>query len=75
MPLGPKVAAGLECLQSRGKLSGNLLLNGLPHPSTANAERIACFLGDKPARLVSAKTNADALITAREALKARVSAL
>ena len=75
VPLGPKVSAGLEYLAQQGTINPKLILDGMPHPSGANSERIACFLGDKPAHLVSAKTNADALITARETITARVSAL
>ena len=75
VPLGPRVSAGLSYLVEQGRLDANRILNGMPHPSGANAERIACFLGDKPARLVSAKTNANALITAREMIMSRVSAL
>lgn len=75
VPLGPKVAGGLEFLARQGLLDQRRLLSGLPHPSGANAERIACFLGDKPPELASTKTNAAALITARETIMARVSAL
>lgn len=75
VPLGSKVAAALHHLAKIGLIDERRILSGLPHPSGANAERISCFLGDKPADLVSPKTNAAALYTAREALVARVSAL
>lgn len=75
VPLGPKVSEGLEYLAQRGCLDPDLILSGLPHPSGANAERIACFLGEKSPEDVSPKTNASALITARESIMARVGAL
>jgi hypothetical protein len=75
VPLGPKVSAGLEYLAQRGRLDPKAILSGLPHPSGANAERIACFLGEKSPEDASPKTNAGALLTARESIMARVSAL
>lgn len=75
VPLGPKVAAALEHLAFIGQIDRSRILAGLPHPSGANNERIAYFLGDKSAHLCSPKTNTAALDTAREALCARVSQL
>lgn len=75
VPLGPKVTAALNHLASLGKIDKNRIMAGLPHPSGANNERIAYFLGEKAADLCSAKTNTVALDTAREALRARVSQL
>ena len=75
VPLGPKVTAALNYLASLGKIDKNRIMAGLPHPSGANNERIAYFLGEKAADLCSAKTNTVALDTAREALRARVSQL
>jgi len=43
-PLGPKVAQVFEMLIKQGVLDSNQILFGLPHPSGANAERIAYFL-------------------------------
>ena len=73
VPLGPKVCAAMTHLAQKGQIKGSKILEGLPHPSGANAERIACFLGHKPAELVSSKTNAAALYTARDALTHHVS--
>lgn len=75
VPLGPKVAAAMRHLADLGMIKHDHILDGLPHPSGANAERIAYFLGEKPAHLCSAKTNTATLDTAREALCARVSRL
>ena len=47
----------------------------MTHPSGANAERIAYFLGKKSRSALSVKTNADKLDQAREAMIGKVSAL
>jgi hypothetical protein len=75
LPLGPKVTAAMHYLADLELIDRNRIMDGLPHPSGANAERIAYFLGRKPAELCSVKTNTAALDTAREALRARVSRL
>jgi hypothetical protein len=75
VPLGPKVTAALDHLASAGLVDRARVLSGLPHPSGANAERISCFLGDKPAELVSRKTNAETLYAARTKLMRQVSAI
>lgn len=72
IPLGPKVSEGLRWLASQGVLQADRILDGLPHPSGANAERIAYFLGRKERSALSAKTNAAQLDAAREALLLRV---
>tara|TARA_R110001583_G_scaffold191912_1_gene357798 strand:- start:16829 stop:17005 length:177 start_codon:yes stop_codon:yes gene_type:complete len=51
------------------------ILDGLPHPSGANAERIAYFLGSKSKDALSAKTNANKLDQARESMMRKVQAL
>lgn len=75
VPLGPKVAAALDHLAAQGMINGDRVLAGLPHPSGANAERIAYFLGDKPAERCSIKTNPAALAQARAELIRQVDAL
>jgi hypothetical protein len=75
VPLGPKVSEGLDWLVTRGVLSADQVLHGLPHPSGANAERIAYFLGRKGREALSAKTDATKLDAIRAQLKARVAAL
>lgn len=72
VPLGPKVAAGLRFLAAQGVIDQAKILDGMPHPSGANQERIACFLGDKPADQCSAKTNSLALAAARSELVGKV---
>jgi hypothetical protein len=75
VPLGPKVVAALKCLATRGLIREDRILDGLPHPSGANAERIAYFLGTKPADRLSNKTNPAVIDAARSTLRDRVMAL
>lgn len=57
VPLGPKVSEALSFLVKQGLINGANVLDGLPHPSGANAERIAYFLGKKPESQLSVKTD------------------
>lgn len=75
VPLGDKVAEALHFLADRGCLTKERILDGLPHPSGANAERIAYFLGKKDRAALSAKTNPDKLDRARSELIAKVALL
>jgi hypothetical protein len=75
IPLGPKVTDMLQILAAGGLIQPDRIIAGLPHPSGANAERIAYFLGRKPKDKLSPKTNAEALDTARESVLTRVSAI
>lgn len=75
VPLGPAVSAGLRWLAAEGVLRPDQIIEGLPHPSGANAERIAYFLGRKAAQNLSNKTNAAALDLARTSLKRQVARL
>ena len=70
VPLGPKVDEAV-----RRCVPGEQVLSGLPHPSGANAERIAFFLGRKARGDLSAKVAPDRLLAARDALLAKMSAL
>jgi hypothetical protein len=72
VPLGPKVSEGLDWLAQRGVIPADRILHGLPHPSGANAERIAYFLGRKDGGRLSAKTNAEKLDEVRQELRSRV---
>lgn len=75
VPLGDKVADALHYLSAKGLLDKAKILDGLPHPSGANAERIAYFMGRKSRNELSVKTNPDKLDEARESLQQRVMAL
>lgn len=72
IPLGPKVEEALSFAVNAGSVNQEQVLGGLPHPSGANAERIAYFLGEKPANKLSSKTNSIKLDTAREQVLAKV---
>ena len=75
VPLGPKVAAAMHHLAAQGMIDAAQIMDGMPHPSGANQERIACFLGDKAWDRCSAKTNSRALAAARDALETKVARL
>lgn len=75
VPLGPKVTEAFQHLQTKGLLKAEQLLDGLPHPSGANAERISYFLGGKPREKLSSKTNAAVLDAAKARLLANLAKL
>lgn len=75
VPLGPKVSEALEYLVHIGAIDGTRVLEGFPHPSGANAERIAYFLGRKNKDVVSKKTDPVKIDNARAALEKKMSAL
>ena len=66
VPLGSAADAACQHLVTLGKLDSRQVLNGLPHPSGANAERISYFLGRKARGLLSSKTVPEPLDTGRE---------
>lgn len=75
VPLGDKVAEALHFLADQGMLDRHRILDGLPHPSGANAERIAYFLGRKDRKALSAKTSPEKLDLARDELVRQVGGL
>ena len=75
IPLGPTVSQGLDFMVRQGRLNSSQILHGLPHPSGANAERIAYFCGRKERAALSSKTNADKLDAIRNSLIAQVRTL
>lgn len=75
IPLGDKVAEALHYLSCKGLLNQDRILDGLPHPSGANAERIAYFLGKKNRESLSSKTNPEKLDKAKSLMISRVLAL
>lgn len=72
IPLGKEPTAVLREFAERGLIKKDCLLDGLPHPSGANAERIAYFLGRKQRENLSAKTRAETLDAARDELVRKV---
>ncbi len=75
LPLGPKPTAALRHLVSLGVLSKDRVLEGLPHPSGANGERISYFLGLKPKAVLSVKTRPEMIDKARGVLLAQVASM
>jgi hypothetical protein len=75
IPLGPKPARALRYLADRDLIDPIKILDGLPHPSGANAERIAYFLGRKERALLSTKTSAQAIEAARDKLREQIRTL
>jgi hypothetical protein len=72
IPLGPKPAKALRYLAERGLIAPSRILYGLPHPSGANGERIAFFLGRKARTALSRKTSPVTIEIAREQLYKQV---
>jgi hypothetical protein len=75
IPMGSSVGEGLDWLAAEGVIKAERILHGLPHPSGANAERVAYFLGRKDKATLSAKTDGDQLDAARASLLARMASL
>jgi hypothetical protein len=75
IPLGDKVTEALHYLVARGLMRADSILDGLPHPSGANGERIAYFLGRKARHELSGKTTPQKIEEARTRLRSRVAAL
>ena len=75
IPMGASVAEGLDWLAAEGVIRRERILHGLPHPSGANAERVAYFLGRKTRETLSARTNAGQLDAARARLLAQMAGL
>ena len=75
LPLGPKAEEAVLHLAGKGLLPRMNILAGMPHPSGANAERIAVFTGRKPPEHASAKTDAEKLLRSAAKLKNQISGL
>lgn len=68
LPLGPKVQHYLEKVV-KGTNFENRLLPELPHPSGANAERIAYFLGRKAKENLSRLTDPEKLDNSKKNMR------
>lgn len=75
IPMGSSVSEALDWLAGQGVVKAERILHGLPHPSGANAERVAYFLGRKERAALSSKTNGAQLDAARQALLAQIEGL
>ena len=73
LPLGRVPRIVIESLMHRGIVQEDRTLSGLPHPSGANSERIAYFLGRKPKNLLSAKTSSEKIDRDKSELIRKVS--
>jgi len=75
VPLGGVVGEALDYVADEIGFDHDRVLSGLPHPSGANAERVAFFLGRKPQERLSTRLRPEPLIAARKDLKAKVKRL
>lgn len=75
VPLGPQIGEVLGRSAATAGVDSNRVLSGLPHPSGANAERIAYFLGRKERAALSLKVAPDLLDRNRDVLQDKVAAL
>jgi hypothetical protein len=57
VPLGPVPTKVMLSLANAGAVRRDQVLDGVPHPSGANAERVNYFLGRKPRHQLSRKTD------------------
>jgi hypothetical protein len=69
IPLGDQPAEVMLRLAEQGHVDRKRVLLGVPHPSGANAERVACFCGTKAPEDASAKTDGHKLVESRERLR------
>lgn len=67
IPLGATAQFACERMVASGRLDADRIVAGLPHPSGANAERVAYFLRQKPREALSAVTRPEPIDAAREA--------
>lgn len=75
IPFGSSVIEVLYALSSLGYLREEQILDGFPHPSGANAERIKYFLGEKTAAELSTATNAAMIDQAKNRLLDKIKKL
>jgi hypothetical protein len=75
IPLGREVQNVFERLVREQEISEDRSFVGIPHPSGANAERIAYFLGRKNKENLSKQTNGNEIDCIREKLISKVKAL
>jgi hypothetical protein len=75
IPLGGHAEAALAHLARKGLLDQRRVLGGLPHPSGANAERIAYFLGRKSREALSVKTDPIRIDQSKARLLAQIASL
>jgi hypothetical protein len=72
VPLGPAVTQACAHVVATGGLRADQVVESLPHPSPANGERIAYFLGRKSRVDLSKKTDPAKLDRARSEIERRI---
>lgn len=72
VPLGPKVEEAFDYIAESDKIKPDQVLNGMPHPSGANAERIAFFLDEKQESQLSNRTNPEKITQSKQLLLKKV---
>lgn len=75
IPLGPVATEALHYLVEQGLIDAKRVIEGLPHPSPANNERIAYFIGKTPAKALSKKTNPTILDNAKRGFIEKLNSL
>lgn len=75
IPLGPKVSEGLMWMAKENLIDPAKVLDGMPHPSGANAERIAYFIGKKHKNDLSVKTDPKKLDVLKSELMKKINKL
>jgi hypothetical protein len=75
VPLGAAAGELLAHIAPAASICRSRILDGLPHPSGANIERIYYFLGLKPRALISRATDCVKIDAARARLASQVSSL
>lgn len=75
VPLGPEVGKAVRAAAATAGIDLDRVLAGLPHPSSANAERIAFFLDRKDRESLSVKTSPDLILGNRSEITKKVAAL
>lgn len=75
VPLGGQIQSVFARIAKEKGISEERCLSGMPHPSGANAERIAYFLKQKSKESLSAQTNGQSIDFVREQLISKVRAL
>lgn len=75
LPLGPKAAIAVNHLVDLGRLKAGRVLSGMPHPSGANGEPVALFLGRKDPADASVKAKPEVIRAAFQHLHTQISSL
>lgn len=75
VPLGDRAGEALRLAVHEDRIAADRVLNGLVHPSGANAERIAYQLGRKPREYLSTQVDAARIDAASDHLRAQIARL